>query len=54
MDDDWLTVRWNIKRAQKVWGRLGKLPRIEGYENRLVEMLYRELKQAVLLFGLEN
>ena len=54
MDNGWKAVIWNIKWAQKVWGRLGKLPIIEGYDNRVVEMFYRELKQAVLLFGLEN
>ena len=26
-DDDWTAKRWNIKRLQKLWGRLGKLLR---------------------------
>ena len=32
MDDDWKMVQWNFKRAQRVWGRLGKMLQSKGVE----------------------
>ena len=52
--DNWLAIRRNVKRAQKVWGRLGKLPIMEEVDSRLAEMFYRAVTQAVLFFGLET
>ena len=49
--DGWPLVIRNIKRAQKVWERLGKLLRREGLETRVEGILYRVVTQAVLLFG---
>ena len=51
-DDDWPEIIRNIKRARTIWGMLGKLLRREGGDPRVVEMLYREFSQAVLLFDL--
>ena len=53
-DDDWRPVRRNIKRARRVWGILGKILRREGAEPKVVEMLYRAVTQAVLLFDSET
>ena len=32
LDDDWLEVLWNVKKARRVWNWLGKLLRREGAE----------------------
>ena len=40
MDNGWKAVIWNIKWAQKVWGRLGKLLRREGEDHRMKEIFY--------------
>ena len=53
-DDDWPVVRQNILRTRLVWGRLGALMRREGSEHKVSEFFYREVVQAVLLFGTEN
>ena len=53
-DDDYTAVRWNIMRARLVWGRLGKLIRREGAEPRVLEMLYMEVVQEILLYGPET
>ena len=42
-----------MQRAQKFWGRLGKIMRREGLYNQASEMFYREVLQVVLLVGLE-
>ena len=34
-DDDWTEIRQNIKRAQKFWGRLGKMLLREGEDNQV-------------------
>ena len=49
--DDWLSVWRNIMRASLVWGRLGTLLRWEGSEPRVSEIFYREVVQAILLYG---
>ena len=53
-DYDWPEVISNIKRAQRVWGRLGKLIRREGADPKVEAILYRMSKQAVLLFFSET
>ena len=40
-------------RARLVWGRLGTLIRREGAYPRVAEMFYREVAQAILLYGSE-
>ena len=52
-DDDWPEFRQNFGKARRVWSRLGKLLRREGVEPRVLEMFYRAVVQAVLLFGAE-
>ena len=54
MDCDWLEVCQNFKRERKVWGRLGKMIKIEEADIKVSEMLYRAVVQLVLLFGLES
>ena len=51
MDDDWPAIRRKIMRARMVWGRLGKLLRLEGEDPRVSEMFYMEVEQVVLLLG---
>ena len=53
-DDNWLAVLRNVGKARRVWRRLGKLLRREGADPRVSAMFYREVVQAVLLFGAEN
>ena len=51
-DDDWMAIIRKRKRVSKVWGRLGKMFIREGADTRVLEMFYRAVAQAVLLFGL--
>ena len=41
-------------RARLVWGRLGTLLRIEGAELRVLEIFYRAVVQAIILYGSET
>ena len=52
--DDWPDVWRNITRARSVWGRLRTLLQREGTDPRVAEMFYREVVQAILLYGLET
>ena len=54
LDEDFPEVVWNIGGARQVWGRLGKLLRREGADPIVSAKLYREVVQAVLLFGAET
>ena len=54
MDDDWPSVWRNNMRARSVWGRLGTLLQQEGADTRVVEMFYRAVVQAILLYGSET
>ena len=50
-DNDWKAVLQNIRKAQKVWGRLGKMLWREWAEPTVSEKFYHVVIQAVLLFG---
>ena len=52
-DDDWPSVWRNIMHSRLVCGRLGTLLRWEGEDTKTLESLYREVVQAILLYGLE-
>ena len=52
--DNWPEIRWNIKRASPVWGRLVKMLRREGGYSKMAEIFYMAVTQAVLLFGLDT
>ena len=54
MDDELMAVRQNVKQARRLWGRLGEMIRREGAEPIVVEILYREVTQVVLLFVSET
>ena len=54
MDNDWTELHQNIGKAHAIWRRLGKLLRRKGENTQLSVLLYREVIQAVLLFGLES
>ena len=54
MDYDWTVLQRNINQAWRVWGRLGKILRREGEGPKVVAMVYREVTQVVLLFGMET
>ena len=41
----------NISRAQKVWGRMGNILRLEGADTLVLAVLYWVVVQAVLFFG---
>ena len=47
---DWPAVRRNIRKVQQVWGRLGKLLRMEGGDPFVSDIFYRSVVQAVMLF----
>ena len=49
-----VTVLHNIRKASKVWGRLGKHLRREGAEPTVSAQFYGKVVQAVLLFGAET
>ena len=51
-DDDCPAVRRNIMRASSVWGRLRTLLLREGAEPRVLEIFYRAVVQAILMYGL--
>ena len=53
-EDYWLAVRQNIMRARLVWGRLGTLLQREGADPRLSTIFYRDVVQAVQIFGSET
>ena len=53
-DDNWTEVQRNAKRAQKVWGILGKILQREGADTKVLEMFYRVVVHKVLLFGSES
>ena len=48
---EWTVVRRNIKRARRVWGRLGKMLRREGADTKVATILYRAVVHAVIPFG---
>ena len=52
--NDCLEIRRNIRRAQKIWGRLEKILRREGADTQVSAIFYRAVVQAVLLFGAES
>ena len=54
LDDNFPAVLKNIRKARKVWGRLGKLLRCEGADIIVSEKFYRAVVQAVLLVGAET
>ena len=54
LDKNLPTVFWNTGKVRQVWDRQGKLLRREGEEPRVSEMFYREVVQAVLIFGSET
>ena len=41
MDYDWLALRWNFNRSQRVWGRLGKAIIREEADSKVEDMVYR-------------
>ena len=53
-DDDCPEVLRNVRKARRVWNRLGKLLRREGAEPRVSAMFYRSVVHTVLLFGAET
>ena len=52
--DDWPKVLQNVGKAHRVWSCLGKLLRREGAEPQVSAMFYREVVQAVIIFGAET
>ena len=49
--NDWPAVHRNIGKAREVWKRLGKLLRLEGADIQMSALLYKEIIQAVMMFG---
>ena len=50
-NNNWLAVLRNIRKARRVWIRLGKLLRREGMEQQVSAMFYQAVVQVVLVFG---
>ena len=50
-NNDLTEIIRNIRRAQKVWGHLGKILQQEGRDFQVLTMFYCSLIQVVLLFG---
>ena len=53
-DDDWPEVRQNIMRTRLFWRRLGTISETGRGKPKVLEMFYRAVAQAVLLFGFET
>ena len=51
--DDWPAVRGNIMNKSSVWGRIGTLLQWEGEDPKVSASFYREVVQAILLYGSE-
>ena len=53
-DGDWTASLRNIRKARQMWGRIGKLLRMEGVEPTVSEKFYHVVVQTLLLFGAET
>ena len=53
-DDDWPAVAGNLKKAQKIWGRLSRILGMEGATARISGTFFKSVVQQVLLFGAET
>ena len=53
-DKDWLAVVGNLGKARKSWGRLSRVIGREGEDPKVSGNFYKEMDQAVLLFGAET
>ena len=53
-DDDWTAVERNIKKAQRIWGRLAWVLVREGADPKVSRTFYIAVTQQVLLFGAET
>ena len=53
-DDDWLVVSGNLGKSRKIWGRLSRVLGRQGADPKVSGKFYKEVSQAVLLFGGET
>ena len=53
-DDDWLAAVGNLGKAIKSWGRLSRILIRDGADPKVLGHFYKEVAQAVLLFGAET
>ena len=54
MDDDWLAVVGNIRKARANWGRLARILGQEGADPKVSRSFYTAVTQQVILFGAES
>ena len=54
MDDDWLAVIRNLRKASRSWGFLSRVLGREGTDPKMSREFYISVTQAVLLFGSET
>ena len=54
MDDNWLAVAGNNKKARGSWGRLARVLGREGVDPKVSQNFYTAVTQQVLLFGEET
>ena len=54
LDDAYQAVRQYIMHARLVWGRVGTLLWREGVDPKVLAILYKAVKQAILLCGSET
>ena len=52
--DDWPAVAGKLVKARKSWGRLARILSGEGADKRVLGNFFKEVVQAVLLFGAET
>ena len=50
-DYDWKVVVVNLRKARKKWARMWRILRREGSNTRVLNNFFKDVVQAVLLFG---
>ena len=53
-DDDWTEVVGNLQKERKIWARLSRILGREGYNTRVLVVLFKAVVQTVMLFGAET
>ena len=53
-DDDWPAVVGKLPKERNSWGRLSRILIREGVDPKVTGHLFKEVTQAVLLFGAET
>ena len=54
IDDDWLAVVSKLDQSKTVWSRMSRILSREGATPRVFGLIFKEVIQAVLIFGVED